>query len=169
MNKYYLTSAIPYVNAAPHIGHAQEFVYADVIRRFQKMQNRQVFYLCGADENGLKIIRAPEASGLDPLKFTDQNGQKFLNLAEKLQVEFDVWQRGSNPKHHQASQLLWKKCADRGDIYQKNYSGLYCVGCETFYPSEELDEKGECFEHPGRKLEKVTEENYFFRLSKYQD
>ena len=169
MDKYYLTSAIPYVNAAPHIGHAQEFVYADVIRRFQKMQKKSVFYLCGADENGLKIIRAAEEKGIDPLKFTDQNGQKFLDLAEKLQVEFDAWQRGSNSDHHRASQLLWNKCAANGDIYKKNYSGLYCVGCETFYTSEELDEKGECLEHPGRKLEKVTEENYFFRLSKYQD
>src|SRR3989304_2680076 len=169
MNKYYLTSAIPYVNASPHIGHAQEFVYADVIRRFQKMQKKSVFYLCGADENGLKIIRAAEEKGIDPLKFTDSNGRKFLDLAEKLQVEFNVWQRGSNPKHHLSSQLLWKKCAANGDIYKKNYSGLYCIGCETFYASEELDENGECFEHPGRKLEKVTEENYFFRLSKYQD
>ena len=169
MNKYYLTSAIPYVNAAPHIGHAQEFVYADVIRRFQKIQKKDVYYLCGADENGLKIIRAAEEKGIDPLKFTDSNGRKFLDLAEKLQVEFNVWQRGSNPKHHLSSQLLWKKCAANGDIYKKNYSGLYCIGCETFYASEELDENGECFEHPGRKLEKVTEENYFFRLSKYQD
>lgn len=169
MKKYYLTSAIPYVNAAPHIGHAQEFVYADVSRRFQKMQKKDVYYLCGADENGLKIIRAAEEKGQEPLKFTDMNGGKFLDLAEKLQVEFDVWQRGSNPKHHLSSQLLWKKCAANGDIYRKNYTGLYCVGCEAFYTSEELDENGECFEHPGRKLEQVTEENYFFRLSKYQD
>src|SRR3989339_939395 len=105
MNKYYLTSAIPYVNAAPHIGHAQEFVYADVIRRFQTIQNKDVLYLCGADENGLKIIRAAEEKGLDPKEFTDQNGEKFLQLAEKLQVKFDVWQRGTSPRHHQSSQL----------------------------------------------------------------
>ena len=91
MNKYYLTSAIPYVNAAPHIGHAQEFVYADVIRRFQKIQKKDVYYLCGADENGLKIIRAAEEKGIDPLKFTDSNGRKFLDLAEKLQDFYGIW------------------------------------------------------------------------------
>ena len=168
MNKYYFTSAIPYVNAAPHIGHAQEFVYSDTIRRFKKLQGFDVSYLCGSDENGLKIVRAAEEKRTDPQKFTDVNQEKFLHLAQKLQVEFSFWQRGTDLNHHKSSQELWKLCDKNGDIYKKNYTGLYCVGCEAFYTKDELDTNGECFEHPGRKLEKVTEENYFFKLSKYQ-
>src|SRR3990167_9848855 len=143
MNKYYLTSAIPYTNALPHVGHAQEFVYADVIRRFQKDKGSDVKYLCGSDENGLKIVKAAQEKGLGPQKFTDINQAGFLKLAEKLQVKFDFWQRGSSEKHHRASQLLWELCEKNGDIYKKNYSGLYCVGCETFYMSSELDDNGE--------------------------
>lgn len=170
MKKFYLTSAIPYVNAAPHIGHAQEFVYADVVRRYQKLLGREVSYLCGADENALKIVQAADAAGQEPQQFTDQHQQEFLDLAAKLNVEFDVWQRGTDQvKHFPASQKLWQHCVAAGDIYKKSYSGLYCVGCETFYTEDELDKNGDCFEHPGRKLDKVSEENYFFRLSKYQD
>lgn len=85
-------------------------------------------------------------------------------------MQFDIWQRGSDDKKHfPSSQKLWELCEKNGDIYKKSYTGLYCVGCEQFYEPEELNEKGECFEHPGRKLDKVSEENYFFRLSKYQE
>jgi len=169
MKKFYLTSAIPYVNAAPHIGHAQEFVYADTIRRFHTILGNKVFYLCGADENALKIFQAAEKAKKTPKEFTDLHNQEFLDLAQKLQVEFDAWQRGSDTKKHfPSSQKLWDLCAKKGDIYKKSYSGLYCVGCESFYTEEELDNRGECFEHPGRKLDLVSEENYFFKLSKYQ-
>lgn len=166
--KFYLTSAIPYVNAAPHIGHAQEFVYSDVIRRYHQLLGEDVRYLCGADENALKIVQAAEAAKTDPKKFADIHQQEFLDLASKLNVPFDVWQRGSDREHHfPSSQKLWELC--KKDIYKKSYEGLYCVGCEQFYTPDELDKNGECFEHPGKKLETVKEENYFFRLSKYQD
>ncbi len=167
--KFYLTSAIPYVNASPHIGHAQEFVYADVIRRYHMLLGEKVKYLCGADENALKIVQAAEASGKNPQEFTDVHQQEFLNLAQKLNIQFDVWQRGTDKTHHYpASQKLWELCAKHGDIYKKSYQGLYCVGCEQFYMPDELDENGECYEHPGKKLDKVSEENFFFRLSRYQ-
>lgn len=167
--KFYLTSAIPYVNAAPHIGHAQEFVYADVIRRYHQLLGVDVWYLCGADENALKIVQAAEQAKQDPQSFTDTHNKEFRALADKLNVYFDVWQRGTDREHHfPSSQKLWELCLKNGDIYKKSYEGLYCVGCETFYTPEELDKNGECFEHPGRKLDKVSEENYFFRLSKYQ-
>lgn len=168
MAKYYVHSAIPYVNAAPHIGHAQEFVLSDVVRRYQKLLGNDVLYLSGADENGLKIIQAAEKSGLDPQKFCDIHQQEFLGLAEKLNVHFDIWQRGTSKKHTLSSQKLWELCLNNGDIYKKKYEGLYCVGCEVFYTTEELNVQGECFEHPGKKLETISEENYFFRLSKYQ-
>lgn len=167
--KFYLTSAIPYVNAAPHIGHAQEFVYSDVIRRYHKLLGENVRYLCGADENALKIVQAAEKAGMDPQKFCDMHNKEFLEVAEKLNVAFDVWQRGTDRTHHfPASQKLWELCQKNGDIYNKSYEGLYCIGCESFYTKDELDERGECFEHPGKKLDKVSEENYFFRLSTYQ-
>jgi len=168
MNKFYFTSAIPYVNAAPHIGHAQEFVYSDVIKRYKQLSGFAVKYLCGADENGLKIIKAATAKNMEPQKFTDINQQKFLDLAGKLQIKFDYWQRGTNINHQKSSQELWRLCNKNGDIYKKNYKGLYCVGCETFYTNDELDENGECYEHKGTKPDEVVEENYFFRLSKYQ-
>ncbi len=167
--KFYITSAIPYVNAAPHIGHAQEFVYADTYRRYQKLLGKNVLYLCGADENALKIFQAAQIAKQKPKEFTDIHNHEFLELAKQLNVQFDVWQRGTDPIHHlPASQKLWELCANNGDIYKKSYTGLYCVGCEMFYTQDELNEKGECFEHPGKKLDVVSEENYFFRLSKYQ-
>ncbi len=98
--KFYLTSAIPYVNAAPHIGHAQEFVYADVIRRYHQLLGEDMRYLCGADENALKIVQAAENAKQDPQSFTDAHNKEFLALAEKLNVHFDVWQRGTDQKHH---------------------------------------------------------------------
>lgn len=167
--KFYLTSAIPYVNGRPHIGHAQEFVYSDVVRRYHKLLGENVTYLCGADENALKIVQAAEKDGKSTQEFCDIHNQEFLNLAQKLNVHFDIWQRATDKKHHfPASQKLWQLCDRNGDIYKKSYTGHYCVGCETFYAPDELDEKGECFEHPGRKLDEVSEENYFFKLSKYQ-
>lgn len=169
MKKFYLTSAIPYVNAAPHIGHAQEFVYSDVIRRYHKLLGENVIYLCGADENALKIVQAAEKVRKSTQEFCDIHNQEFLTLARKLNVDFDIWQRATDIKHHfPASQKLWQRCNKNSDIYKKSYKGRYCVGCETFYTPDELDEKGECFEHPGKKLDEVEEENYFFRLSKYQ-
>ena len=169
MNKFYLHCAIPYVNAAPHIGHAQEFIYADTIARYRKLLGNDVRLLCGADENGLKIVQAAEKAGMSTQDFCDVHQAEFLDLAEKLIVRFDVWQRGSDKKtHFPSSQKLWQLCDKNGDIYKKTYTGLYCVGCEAFYTKEELDEKGECLEHPGRKLDRVSEENFFFRLSRYQ-
>lgn len=169
MNKFYITTAIPYVNAKPHVGHALEFVQADVIARHHKLKGEQTLLLSGADENALKNVQAAEEAKIPVQEFVDRNSELFKKLAEKLNVKFDVFQKGSSSSHHKASQDLWKRCFKNGDIYKKEYSGLYCVGCELFYEKNELNEKGECFEHPGKKLEEVSEENYFFALSKYQD
>lgn len=167
--KFFLTSAIPYVNAKPHIGHAQEFLYADVIRRYHKLLAENVTYLCGADENALKIVQAAERVKKSTQEFCDLHNQEFLILAQKLNVKFDIWQRATDKKHHfLSSQKLWQLCQKNGNVYKKSYTGRYCVGCETFYTPDELDQSGECLEHPGKKLDEVSEENYFFRLSKYQ-
>jgi methionyl-tRNA synthetase len=168
MNKFYLTTAIPYVNAKPHIGHALEFVQADVIKRYRKSAGDDVLLLSGADENAIKNVQAAESFGLPVQEFIDKNSKLFQDLATKLNVGFDVFQRGSSQSHHRASQALWEKCYKNGDIYKKTYTGLYCIGCELFYEKSELNEKGECFEHPGKPLEEVKEENYFFKLSRYE-
>ncbi|HYM65075.1 MAG TPA: methionine--tRNA ligase [Candidatus Sulfotelmatobacter sp.] len=166
MNKFYLTTAIPYVNAKPHVGHALEFVQADVIKRYRKIQGDEVLLLSGADENAIKNVQAAEKDGVEVQKFIDIHSKEFEELAKKLNIELDVFQRGSSTQHHRASQKLWELC--KHDIYKKTYTGLYCVGCELFYEKTELNENGECFEHPGKRLDEVSEENYFFKLSKYQ-
>jgi len=169
MNKFYITTAIPYVNAKPHIGHALEFIQSDVIARYHRRIGDDVVLLCGGDENALKNVQAAEKAKLPIREFIDENTKSFYELSKKLNVNFDVWQKGSDPKHHSSSQKLWELCAKNNDIYKKTYTGLYCVGCELFYEKEELNEQRECFEHPGKKLEEVSEENYFFKLSKYQN
>ena len=167
--KYYITCAIPYVNAAPHVGHALEFVQGDTIARYHKLLGEDVTLLSGGDENALKNVQAAEKAGEEIQSFVDKNTQKFFDLTKKLNCDFDIWQKGSDKDHHfPSSQKLWELCDKAGDIYQKEYSGLYCVGCEAFYTKDELNENGECFEHPGKKLTEVTEKNYFFKLSKYQ-
>lgn len=169
MNKFFLTNAIPYVNAKPHVGHALEFVQSSVISNYQKLLGKEVLTLCGGDENAIKNVQAAEKAGIPIQDFIDTNTKLFENLAEKLDSKFDIFQKGSSANHHKSSQKLWELCGKNGDIYKKSYTGLYCVGCEQFYEKNELNENGECFEHPGKKLEEVEEENYFFKLSKYQD
>lgn len=167
--KFYITAAIPYVNARPHIGHALEFIQTNVFKRYYQLLGYECLSLSGGDENALKNVQAAEKEGETVQDFVDKNTEHFRQLAMKLNAAFDRWQKGSDQKtHYLASQKLWKMCFDRGDIYKKTYSGLYCVGCEAFYAPEELNAEGECFEHPGKKLETITEENYFFKLSRYQ-
>jgi len=169
MSKFYITNAIPYVNAKPHIGHALEFIQSDVIARYHKVKGDEVLLLCGGDENAIKNVQAAEKAGKPVQEFIDENTKSFYELSKKLNIQFDVWQKASDIKHHLSSQELWRLCDKNGDIYKKKYKGLYCVGCELFYAPDELNEQGECFEHPGKKLEEVEEENYFFKLSNYTE
>lgn len=166
--KFYITAAIPYVNAKPHIGHCLEFVQVDVLKRHHKLLGEDSVSLSGGDENALKNVQAAEKAGRPLQDFIDENTEAFRQAAVKLNAEFTFWQKGSDQKtHFPSSQKLWQLCEK--DIYKKSYKGLYCVGCEAFYPPDELNENGECFEHPGKKLDEVQEENYFFKLSKYQE
>lgn len=166
--KFYITTAIPYVNAAPHVGHALEFVQGDAIARFHKLIGDSTAFLSGADENALKIVQAAQNAGLTPQKLADKNSGIFQKLAKVLDVDFDYFQRGTDKKRHfTASQKLWELC-NAGDIFKKTYEGLYCVGCESFYTKGELTKDGLCPEHL-KKPESVREENYFFKLSKYQN
>ncbi|MFH1971457.1 MAG: methionine--tRNA ligase [Patescibacteria group bacterium] len=169
INKFYITCAIPYVNSFPHVGHALEFVQGDTIARYHRLLGEDIVLLSGGDENALKNVQAAEEINKPIQEFVDENTQAFFNLTEKLNCQFDIWQKGSDQKKHFPSvQKLWNLCLENGDVYKEKYEGLYCLGCEAFYLKKELDQNEECFEHPGKKLQKVSEENYFFKLSKYQ-
>lgn len=168
MNKYYITSAIPYVNAKPHIGHALEFIQADAIARYHRVKRFDVWYLCGSDENALKNVQSAEKAGKQVQQFIDENAVLFEQLAKKISISLNTFQKASDKTHYTSSQKLWELCDKAGDIYKKSYKGLYCVGCEEFKSKSDLNTHGECPEHPGKPLEEIEEENYFFKLSKYQ-
>lgn len=162
--KFYLTTSIPYVNAAPHLGFALELVQADAVARYRRLLGDDVFFLTGADENSLKNVREAEAAGQPVQAFIDTVTGKFAQLSQTLGISHDGFIRTSAPAHHAGAQKLWSACrAD--DIYRRHYEGLYCVGCETFYTTKDLVD-GKCPEHQVAP-EPVSEDNYFFRLSKY--
>lgn len=168
MNKFYLTTAIPYVNGKPHIGHALEYFQADTVRRYHDLKGEETLLLSGADENALKNVQAAEKEGTPIKEFLDRNSEIFRKAYERLGVKLDIFQRGSDEKkHYPGVQKLWLLCEKAGDIYKKSYTGLYCVGCESFKTEKELV-NGLCPDHQVAP-EKVEEENYFFKLSKYQN
>ncbi len=168
MTKFYITTAIPYVNARPHIGHAIEFVEADVIARYRKMRGDDVFLTTGTDENSLTNVLAAEKAGVDVGEFCALNSGAFRKLADSIGLSYDSFVRTAiDNDHAKVAALLWGRCSKSGDIYRKVYSGLYCVRCELYYTDNELVE-GLCPEHR-TKPELVEEDNYFFRLSAYQD
>ena len=165
--KFYITTAIPYANAKPHIGHAYEALLADVMARYKRGSGADTFFLSGTAEHGEKIIRAAKKAGLGPQAFVDGNVSEFLELYKKLDISNDSFIRNSDKKQHwSGAQKLWTKLVESGDIYKKAYEGLYCVGCEKFVTEKDLVD-GKCPYHD-KAPEKVEEENYFFRLSKYQ-
>ncbi len=165
---WYVTTAIPYVNAPPHIGFALEMIQADVLARYRRAQGYTVRFQAGADENSLKNVQAAEAAGVDPETLVGENAGKFLDLGTALNLSVDDFIRTSAERRHRDGvEKLWRACAANGDVYRKAYNGLYCVGCEQFYKPIELQD-GCCPEHR-TPPEEVSEENYFFRLSRYQD
>jgi methionyl-tRNA synthetase len=165
---WYVTTSIPYVNAQPHIGHALEDVQADVLARYHRLKREDVRFLTGTDENSLKNVRAAEREGIPTQALVDRNAAQFYALRDSLGLSFDDFIRTSvDPRHLAGVQKLWQACARNGDIYQRAYSGLYCVGCEQFYAEDELID-GLCPEHLVAP-ELVEEQNYFFRLSRYAD
>ncbi len=164
-NKFYITTAIDYVNSSPHLGHALEKIQADVIARYQRTKGKDVFFLTGTDENSLKNVKAAKEMGISTEELVDKNAARFYQLKKALNLSFDDFIRTTQKRHKKGVQKFW--LAIKKDIYKKKYRGLYCVGCEEFYKKEEL-ENGLCPEHK-TKPEIIEEENYFFALSKYQD
>jgi methionyl-tRNA synthetase len=165
MNKTYITTSIPYVNDVPHIGYALEAVQADALARFYRLIGNDTYFLAGTDENAIKNVESAEKKGITPKELVDQNSLAFQELKNILNLSFDQFIRTSSEKHFRGAQKIWRLC--KKDIYKKEYQGLYCVGCETFYKDGEFKDNI-CPSH-NRKLELVTEENYFFALSKYED
>ncbi|MGW4944897.1 methionine--tRNA ligase [Actinoplanes sp. NPDC004185] len=157
---FYVTTAIPYVNAPPHLGHALELVQADVLARHRRQRGERVRFLTGTDDNALKNVAAARAAGVGVGAFVRANADRFAGLREPLELSFDDFIRtGSDPRHALGVTALWRRSA--ADFYRHSYTGLYCAGCEQF-----LDESG-CAEHPAVP-ERVEETNWFFRLSRYQ-
>lgn len=165
---FYLTTPIYYVNDVPHLGHAYTTVAADFICRFRRMQGREVHFLTGTDEHGQKILRTAEEKGLSPTEWTDQIVPRWHEVWKSLDISHDDFIRTTEPRHEGPVQEFVQALYDKGEIYKGTYEGLYCVGCEAFKQPDELVD-GQCPLHPTRTIETVEEENYFFKLSKYQD
>ena len=165
---FYITTTLPYVNAEPHIGHAMEFIRADVIARWKKLAGHEVFFSTGTDEHGQKIWQKAVEVGKDTQEYVDEYAEKFESLLPALGISSDIhFIRTTNEKHIKAAQEFWKRCNDAGDIYKKQYKVKYCVGCELEKTDSEI-ENGHCIIHPHLELEIREEENYFFKFSKYQ-
>ena len=168
MNKFYVTSSLPYMNSKPHIGHALEIVQADVVARWKRMNGFSVFFMTGTDEHGSKIAKIAQEEGATPQAVVERNSALFAELKPLLNLSYDYFIRTSDKDNHWPGAIaLWEKMVLAGDLYKGSYSGLYCVGCEAFITKKDLVD-GEC---PFHKTvpESVKEDNYFFKLSKYAD
>jgi methionyl-tRNA synthetase len=164
---FFLTSAIPYVNAAPHLGHALELVQSDALARQRRARGSTTFFASGTDDNSLKNVRAAREQNTSPAELVARNGAEFRRLAQALGVELDDFiHTASDPRHVPAVHALWERCVAAGDVYKKAYRGQYCVGCEQFLRDSELVAGG-CAVH-AEPLELLAEENWFFRLSRYE-
>ena len=164
---YFVCTSIPYVNGEPHLGHAMEFVMADVLARYARSQDRNVIFSTGTDEHGGKIAEKAAELKLEPQELSDQMSQKFRDLVSALHCSPDRFIRTTDKGHEQRAQLIWKGLEK--DIYKKNYVGWYCTGDEEFFTETTVqDNNGVCPDH-NRPYEKIEEENYFFALSKYNE
>ncbi|MFZ2167637.1 MAG: methionine--tRNA ligase [Minisyncoccia bacterium] len=168
MRARYLTTTLPYVNSDPHVGFAQEIVQADALARAWRLAGDEVFFSTGTDEHGQKIYDAAKKAGQEPQAYVDHYAAEFEGLKKALNLSYDRFIRTTDVEHVKAAQEMWRRCAAKGDIYKKTYTGLYCVGCELFKTEKELVD-GKCPLHPSLVPEEVSEENYFFRLSSYQE
>ncbi len=168
MENFYITTTLPYVNAAPHLGFAWEIVTADIIARFERLQGKRVIFNTGSDEHGQKIFQKAAELNMLPQAYTDKMAQPFKDLRESLGLSWTNFIRTTDENHVAAAQEFWRRCFENGDIYKKKYKVKYCVGCEMEKTESELID-GHCPLHPNQDLEEREEDNYFFRFSRYQD
>jgi methionyl-tRNA synthetase len=169
--KFYITTAIPYPNGAPHVGHAYEALATDALARFKRLDGYDVFFLTGTDEHGIKMMQTAMREKLSPEEFAARQSERFRQMDQLLGVTFDRFIRTSEAEHHRASQAIWRRMAANGDIYLDTYAGWYSVRDEAFYGEEEtvVGEGGIRLGPQGSPVEWIKEESYFFRLSRYQD
>jgi methionyl-tRNA synthetase len=166
VSRFYLTSAIPYVNDVPHIGHTYELVNADALARWHRLRGDDVFFLTGTDEHGLKVAQAAEAQGVSPVELATRNAERFRAAWAELGISNDDFIRTTEPRHHRAAQAFLQAIYDNGYIELGTYEGLYCVACEAYYNADELVD-GNCPVH-GTPVQLMKEQNYFFKLSSFQ-
>lgn len=164
--KFYITTAIDYPSASPHIGHIYEKVCADVLARWRRQEGWDVFFSAGTDEHGQKIQKYALKFQEEPRDFVERMSSQFIALWKKLDISYDGFIRTTQREHKEAVEAVFEKIYKKGDIYKDRYEGLYCLDCETFYTDRDLKD-GYCPVHK-RKVEKIGEESYFFRMSKYQ-
>lgn len=168
MEKFSITTAIDYVNGEPHIGHAYEKIFTDVIFRHFKKRSEKSFFLTGTDEHGIKIQKTAKTLNITPKELCDKNANSFIEAWKLLDINYSHFIRTTDDYHEKTVQDIFEKLLEKGDIYKHKYTGLYCSGCECFLAEKDLDEEGNCPIH-GKKPEVVSEENYFFKLTKYKD
>lgn len=171
--RFYITTAIDYANGAPHMGHAIEKIGADAMARFRRLNGDDVHFLMGMDEHGLKVLQSAEAAGTSPQQWVDSISEQFTTAWQRLHISHDDFIRTTQQRHRPAVEEMIRRISDAGDLYVGRYEGYYCVGCEAFKRDDELiREEGRaprCPVHPTREVEWMEEENWFFRLSAYQD
>ncbi|MDE2030870.1 MAG: methionine--tRNA ligase [Patescibacteria group bacterium] len=166
---FYITTTLPYVNADPHVGFAMEIIRADVIARSKKLEGYDVFFNTGTDEHGQKLFDAAKRESKNVQDYVDGFAERFRGLKDLLDISDDVhFVRTTDDHHILACQEFWKRCSERGYIYKKVYQAKYCVGCELYKTDSELNDKGECPIHPGKPVELIDEENYFFKFGAFQ-
>ncbi|HEY7162731.1 MAG TPA: class I tRNA ligase family protein, partial [Acidobacteriota bacterium] len=167
MNTFYLTTPIYYINGLPHIGHTFTTVLTDVIARYHRLFGEDVFFLTGTDEHGQKAERASRELGITPREMADRIAGPSRELWKKLNIEFSDFIRTTEKRHYESVSEIWERCRKNGDIYLGDYEGWYCTFDEAFWAEDELVE-GNCPDC-GRKAERIREQSYFFRLSKFQE
>ncbi|PDT42768.1 MULTISPECIES: methionine--tRNA ligase [Sinorhizobium] len=168
---FYITTAISYPNGKPHIGHAYELIATDAMARYQRLDGREVFFLTGTDEHGQKMQQTARKEGISPQELADRNSAEFEKMAELLNASNDDFIRTTEKRHHEASQAIWIRMGEAGDLYKDAYAGWYSVRDEAYYQENEteLRDDGVRYGPQGTPVEWVEEESYFFRLSAYQD
>ena len=167
---FYITTTLPYVNAPLHMGHALELIRADTIARYKYLVGFDVFFNTGTDEHGIKIFDKAKAEGMDVQDFVNKGFETFKKQLENFGITQDAHFIRTTDVHHTVSaEEFWRKVAENGYIYKKNYEAKYCIGCENEKTDSELNEEGFCPDHPGKALELISEENYFFKYSAFTD
>jgi len=165
--KFYITTPLYYVNAEPHIGHTYTTIAADILARFYRMRNYDVFFLTGTDEHGQKIAEAAEKQNLTPVQLADKNSLVYKEMWEKLNISYTRFIRTTEKQHEEVVKKVFQKLLEKGDLYKGEYAGYYCVHCESYVIPE--DEKNPLCPDCNRPVSKISEPSYFFKLSKYSD